>query len=255
MGDEEENVEDGELHLPEDPRHVVDGVPGNDNQDEDPVEPKEPKRTWLDVDLNEFRVSSTSSKKIRKWISKSFSKSKAKKLRELFQPKFSSSLELLNPEMDEKIDNKENEMRAMQFKILDIVRPMLFVWETSQEEAVRNAAKVAIKQWAHAFFACTDFRRNNLLEQTNPSFVAMLKREKNFNEKEFEMLFGDTFLKALLKTANADAVLAAIPNGRNGEPNICPSSGGRGGRGFHATGNNQANRFNGGQQQSGRRGF
>lgn len=126
MGDEEENVEDGELHLPEDPRHVVDGVPGNDNQDEDPVEPKEPKRTWLDVDLNEFRVSSTSSKKIIKWISKSFSKSKAKKLRELFQPKFSSSLELLNPEMDEKIDNKENEMRAMQFKILDIVRPICY---------------------------------------------------------------------------------------------------------------------------------
>jgi hypothetical protein len=112
---------------------------------------------------------------------------------------------------------------------------MLFVWETSQEEAVRIAAKVAIKQWAHAFFACTDFRRNNLLEQINPSFVPMLKREKNFNEKEFEILFGDIFLKALLKTAKTDAVLAVIPNGRNRGPNIRPSSGGRGGRGFHAT--------------------
>jgi hypothetical protein len=217
-------------------------------------------------------VSSTSSKKIRKWISKSFAKSKAKKLRERFQPKFSSSFELLNPEMDdsvyrrlkelknsvatkEKIDNKEMEMRAMQFKILDIVRPMLFIWETAQEETVRDAAKVAIKQWAHAFFACTDFRRNNLLKQTNPSFVAMLKREKNFDEKEFEMLFGDTFLKALLKTAKADAVLAAIPNGRNGGPSIRPSSGGRGGRGFHGTGSNQTNRFTGGQHQNGRGGF
>jgi hypothetical protein len=134
-------------------------------------------------------------------------------------------------------------MRAMQFKILDIVRPMLFIWETAQEETVRDAAKVAIKQWAHAFFSCTDYRRNNLLKQTNPSFVAMLKCEKNSDEKEFEMLFGDTFLKALLKTAKADAVLAAIPNGSNGGPSIRPSSGGRGSRGFHRTGSNQTNRF------------
>jgi ribosomal protein S17E len=144
--------EDGELRLPEDPQHVEEEVPDNDAQDEIPMagqagEPKEPKRPKLDVDVTEFRVSSTSSKKIRKWISKSFAKSKAKKLRERFQPKFSSSFELLNPEMDdsvyrrlkelknsvatkEKIDNKEMEMRAMQFKILDIVRPMLFIWET-----------------------------------------------------------------------------------------------------------------------------
>jgi hypothetical protein len=52
----------------------------------------------------------------------------------------------------EKIDNKENEMRAMHFKNLDIIRPMLFIWETAQEETVRDAAQVAIKQWAHAFF-------------------------------------------------------------------------------------------------------
>ncbi|KZS04662.1 uncharacterized protein LOC116927497 [Daphnia magna] len=203
-----EDQEEGELHLPADPQHEVEDVPDNDGQDEIPGEPKEPKRPKLDLDVTEFRVSSTSSKKIRKWISKSFAKSKAKKLRERFQPKFSSSFELLNPEMDdsvyrrlkelknlvatkEKIDNKESEMRAMQFKILDIVRPMLFIWETAQEETARDAAKVAIKQWAHAFFACTDFRRNNLLKQTNPSFVVMLKREKNFDEKEFEMLFGD----------------------------------------------------------------
>ncbi|KAI9555929.1 hypothetical protein GHT06_018466 [Daphnia sinensis] len=154
----------------------------------------------------------------------------------------------------EKIDNKENEMRAVQFKILDLVRPILFICETS-EESVRNAAKVAIKQWAHAFFTSTDYRRNSLLKQTNPSFVAMLKREKNFDEKEFDMLFGDSFLKALLKTAKADAVLAAIPNGRSGGPSNRPSSGGRGGRGYHATGNIQVSRFNGSQQQSGRGGF
>ncbi|EFX64711.1 hypothetical protein DAPPUDRAFT_117938 [Daphnia pulex] len=221
--------EDGELRLPEDPQHVEEEVPDNDAQDEIPGEPKEPKRPKLDVDVTEFRVFSKSSKKIRKWISKSFAKSKAKKLRERFQPKFSSSFELLNPEMDdsvyrrlkelknsvatkEKIDNKEMEMRAMQFKILDIVRPMLFIWETAQEET-------------------------------------------NFDEKEFEMLFEDTFLNALLKTAKADAVLAAIPNGRNGGPSIRPSSGGRGSRGFHGTGSNQTNRFTGGQHQNGRGGF
>ncbi|KZS16225.1 Uncharacterized protein APZ42_018073 [Daphnia magna] len=136
-----EDQEEGELHLPAYPQHEVENVLDNDGQDEIPGEPKEPKRPKLDVDVTEFRVSSTSSKKIRKWISKSFAKSKAKKLRERFQPKFSSSFELLNPEMDdsvyrrlkelknsvatkEKIDNKESEMRSMQFKILDIVRPM-----------------------------------------------------------------------------------------------------------------------------------
>jgi hypothetical protein len=61
--------EDGELRLPEDPQHVEEEVPNNDAQDEIPSEPKEPKRPKLDVDVTEFRVSSTSSKKIRKWIS------------------------------------------------------------------------------------------------------------------------------------------------------------------------------------------
>jgi hypothetical protein len=45
----------------------------------------------------------------------------------------------------------------------------------------------------------------------------------------------------LLKTAKA----AVIPYGRNGGPNIRPSSGGSGGRGFHATGSNQTNQFSG----------
>lgn len=80
----------------------------------------------------------------------------------------------------------------------------------------------------------------------------MLKREKNFDEQEFEMLFGDTFFKALFKMVKAGK--AAISNCHTGGPNIRRSVG-RVGRGYHPTRSSQVNRFNVIQQQSGRGGF
>jgi hypothetical protein len=87
-----EEQEDGELSLPVDPKHEVEEVPDNDGQDEIPGEPKEPKPPKRDVDVTEFKVSSTSSRKIRKSIPKFFVKSKAKKLGERFQQRILRNL-------------------------------------------------------------------------------------------------------------------------------------------------------------------
>lgn len=83
----------------------------------------------------------------------------------------------------------------------------------------------------------------------------MLKREKNFDKRDFEMLFGDTFLKTLMKIPKADAVLAAIPTGRSGGQKIRLSSGGRVVRGYNAAGSSQVSRFNESHQHSSHGGF
>ena len=82
---------------------------------------------------------------------------------------------------------------------------------------MRSAAKVAIRQWAHAHFSITDRRRKNLLKQTNPSFLSLLKKDKNFGDEDFDSLFGDFFLERMIKTAKDDALLNAVA-GRSGGP-------------------------------------
>ena len=66
----------------------------------------------------------------------------------MYRPKFKGSFKLVNPEMDdavyerlrsvrrsggskERIDPVEKDLRAIQFKILDLGRSLLYLWEKS----------------------------------------------------------------------------------------------------------------------------
>jgi len=96
-----------------------------------------------------------------------------------------------------RIDPIEKDLRAHQFKILDLGRTLFFIWQRSLDRQSRKAAKTAVKQWAHINFGISDMRRRNLLKQTYPSFLSLLKRVKNFKSKEYSFLFGDHFLFSL----------------------------------------------------------
>ncbi|KZS15145.1 Uncharacterized protein APZ42_019368 [Daphnia magna] len=121
----------------------------------------------------------------------------------------------------EKIDSQETDWRAVQFKVLDIVRPLLFIWGTSKVGEVKKAAKAAIRLWAHAHFSITTLRLKNILKQTHPNHLSLLRKEKNFREEEYEDLFGDTFHEVMVKSArDANALKDASTSGRNGGPYI-----------------------------------
>lgn len=67
------------------------------------------------------------------------------------------------------------------------------------------------------YISITEQRRKNLLKQTNPSFLSLLKKYKNFSDEEFNSLFGDFCLEKNMKTTKDDALLNAV-SGRSGGP-------------------------------------
>lgn len=166
--------------------------------------------TVRDSKLIEFKFPKKKGKKVMKWFVNGLSKSKAKLYRSKYHPKFNGSFKLTNPEMDdavyerlrsvkrsrsskERIYLAEKELGAIQFKLLDIGRSLFYLWENATNLKLRKAAKVWVMQWAHTNFSVFDARCRNLLKQTYPAFVSLLKRPNNFNDKEFAFLFDDHF--------------------------------------------------------------
>ena len=163
-------------------------------------------------------------KKVMTWLTTVLSKSEAKKCRNRYRPKFKGGFKLSYPEMDdsvydrlrtvrrshdtkERIDPIESELKSLTFNWQDLARTLFFIWKKSSDARIRRAAKVAVKQWSHASFSILDSRRKNLLKQTNPSFVSLLKRSKNFDKNEHGFLFGDHFIGKMVRAARHGAAL------------------------------------------------
>jgi uncharacterized membrane protein YgcG len=215
-----------------------------------PAQPVEPVRAQpgpAHGDIIKFKISSEKSKRLRNLVKFGLSNAKAKVLRNRFSPKFKKDkFGLCIPEMDdsvyselmvvkrsslakEKIDRHEADWRSIQFKVLDVVRPILFIWQSTGDRAIKKAAKAAIRLWAHAHFSLTALRRKNILKQTHPKYLSLLKKDKYFNGQEFDALFGDTFLDMMVKKAKDENALQAAA-GRSSGPNSRSDRGNRGGR-------------------------
>jgi hypothetical protein len=97
-------------------------------------------------------------------------------------------LHLLRARGDERISGIEGKNRqgcsrlALNHTVLDLVRPMLFIWQESNDPRSRAAVKTAIRLLAHAHFFLTALRRKNVLKQTHSKFLAMLKKDKYFSD-------------------------------------------------------------------------
>ncbi len=186
-------------------------------------------------DVTKFQISCEKSEKLRNLVSFGLSDSKARAIRNRFNPKFDGgSFSLCIPEMDEaiylelqivkrssaskeKIDRNEAELRGVQNKVLDVIRPLLFIWNSSKDRQIRKAVKTAIYLWAHAHFSMTALRRKNVLKQTHPTFISLMKKNTNFDEKQYGTLFGDAFIDMMVKVAKDKNALKEKANHRNGQ--------------------------------------
>ena len=225
-----------------------------------PIQPEQPQQpdqpgTNNGGDIIKFKVSNGKSRKLRDLVAFGLPSSKARALRNRFTPKFKGGRFSLGvPELDdsvyselkivkrstatkEKVDKREADWRNVQFKVLDVVRPLLFIWQSTNDQETKKAAKAAIRLWGHAHFSLTSFRRKNVLKQTHPKFLSLLKKEKNFNKKELDALFGDTFLGQMVKAARDENTLRAA-TGRRGGPNLRSERGNRGRGGSNRGGHN-----------------
>ena len=97
-----------------------------------------------------------------------------------------------------KAEAKEKSLVAAQFKILDIAKPLLYVWGSAAEAAVADpllvvAAESALQLWGHAFHNITMQRRENVLRQTDPRFESLLAESSRFKPKECALLRSCSF--------------------------------------------------------------
>lgn len=159
----------------------------------------------------------------------------AKQLRENFHPSFEKgSFDLKVPVLDPsmarslkevrggeagKAEVKEKALVASQFKILDIAKPMLYLWgsaSASNDPVLINAAESALQLWGHAFHSITMQRRENVLHQTDPRFEALLSEPDRFKARDRGLLFGRTFLRSMVRDASDDQKLKLLgqPGGR-----------------------------------------
>ena len=155
-------------------------------------------------------------------IVRGFSAREARELRELYAPTFRSrSFRLLCPKLDDSLrsrlprdvpsgsaDYAEKILVSSQYKVLDIVRPILHLKSLCPVSGeIAETIDNALSLWGAALNEFSKSRRNAVLQATDPSFTGLLKDERNFSRREYQELFGSTFLQAMVKRANDESSL------------------------------------------------
>ena len=141
-------------------------------------------------------------KVFRDWITTSLNAPEARSLRDNFIPSFpDSSFDLVCPQVDSsfshhfkdikspeisKAEATERCLKAEQYKILDIARPLLFLREKIaastdlKDSPLAEVVDTALRLWGHTFHNVTFSRRENLLKVSDPKFLSLLKEPNRF---------------------------------------------------------------------------
>ena len=134
-----------------------------------------------------FQLDKARSKELRSWITTTQKPTETKHLRENFHPSFEkSTFDLKVPTLDpsmarrlkevrggeaSKAETKEKALVASQFKILDIAKPLLYLWgsaSAASDPLLISAAESALQLWGHAFHSITTQRRKNVSPDGSP---------------------------------------------------------------------------------------
>jgi hypothetical protein len=155
----------------------------------------------------------------------------AKQLRESFLPSFTDTdFDLKCPQVDSslarrfkdlkcpemtKAEATEKSLKAEQYKVLDVARPLLYLKEQMAEGELRNspmveAVDVALRLWGHTFHGITANRSENLLKVSDPKFISLLKEPERFKARQCGALFGSHFIKEMVREATNNQKLRNI---------------------------------------------
>ena len=180
-----------------------------------------------DGEVKKFELSKAKSTCVAGWVVSGLGESKAKAAREAYRPKLKRCPDLLvNLSLDEafyirlrsiksssaskaNIDPVEKIYRNQTYKILDLVKPLMFlasrVQKKKKTKADSKAIRTALKLWAVLYYDVTSARRKNILSQIYPQNVGLLD-DKSILPTGGDHLFGPKFTQALVdqvKTLNA----------------------------------------------------
>ncbi|KAK4037961.1 hypothetical protein OUZ56_029984 [Daphnia magna] len=169
--------------------------------------------------------------------SRKFTPSDARVIRKYYESKFQKrSVYLHCPKIDHsmarrvkekrgpeltKVEQKEKALTSMQFKLLDIARPLLFISESLAADKtdvnldVRDACRGSIRLLGHAFTSITAKRRENILKFMDPRFESLQNEPERFDLDESDELFGRSFLRSMVEDADNDAKLRIVNRASN----------------------------------------
>ncbi|KZR98368.1 Uncharacterized protein APZ42_006246 [Daphnia magna] len=189
--------------------------------------------------------------------------------REAYRPKLKKCPDLLvNPSLDEafyirlrsiksssaskaNIDPVEKIYRNQTYKILDLVKPLMFlasrVHKKKKTKAESKAIRTAVKLWAVLYHDVTSARRQNILSQIYPQNVGLLD-DQSILPTGGDHLFGPKFTQALVEQVKT---LNALKNAGGGQCTSGQGSSSHSGRNFDhpprsasSGGSHQNNSFN-----------
>jgi len=197
--------------LPDDPLAGGNGIPGEPHLPQEP-----PAKRARREEVIEFNVSKNRGVHLKRLLCNGLERDKTKEMGGRFLPVFHRSFvseKLVVPTLDDavyqrlmvvkkskagksSIDLHEKDLFKVQQKVLDAIKPILFLSNEKLENDVHHeAVKTALSLMGEAFFSLTDARRHTILRQTSPSFTFMLGNTSNFNDDEAEDLLSPSLRK------------------------------------------------------------
>ena len=175
---------------------------------------------------NSFKLSKTRSTQLSKWIVSDIDEKVVKSAREFYKPKLNKKHGDLfkNPTLDESFylrlkklknstatkanfDASEKTSRNLTYKILDLVKPLLFLSNRATRYSKKDARAVryALKLWVTLFNDVIKSRRRNIMTQMYPGYTSLLDDKRHLLGGEFQ--FGPKFVSGLI---NQYKTLAAL---------------------------------------------
>lgn len=153
-----------------------------------------------DQDVKKFTLSTAKSTQVAKWVVSSSFSQEVKAAREAFKPKLKKRPDFLeNPVLDKtlylrlksvkrsnaskaNIDQAEKSSRRLSFKILDLAKPLLFLFKRAsvrrKSRADTKVIRSALKLWGLLYGDVLYSRRLNILNQIYPKYVNLLDNKK-----------------------------------------------------------------------------
>ncbi|KZS09239.1 Uncharacterized protein APZ42_026589, partial [Daphnia magna] len=111
-------------------------------------------------------------------------------------------------------DPMEKSLTEIQLKIMDGIRPLLYLKNEldrlGASRSLKRAASTALSLVGNAFSEVTKRRRLNVLRQTDGRFVSLLEEKDRFLVREGGDLFGRHFLRSMVRTAREEENLRSM---------------------------------------------
>ncbi|KAI9565280.1 LOW QUALITY PROTEIN: hypothetical protein GHT06_009065 [Daphnia sinensis] len=211
------------------------------------------RRPPVEPSAETFVVSESKTRLIRKWMVQGIPKSECKSLRHAYAPSFDGDFDLICPKLDETMvrywkqavgkdwrsnlnDFQEKSWQSVQYQVLDSFRPLLQIWnQLPVGSPLLKNMEDSLKLLGAAFAGISKLRRANAMRHVAPDLLPLLKDDRMFSSREFERLFGEKFLTAMVKDADDFEKVKKFA-GRSGGPFTTRSenrgSSGRGGHGY-----------------------